>query len=84
MEDIVISVTQAGYIKRTPLSDYRAQGRGGTGHSGAGIRSGDAILNLLIGNTHSRFLFITDEGVAYRLKGTRFPKPGKPAPGGQS
>ena len=62
VEDIVISVTQAGYIKRTPLSDYRAQSRGGTGHSGAGIRSGDAIHDVLIGNTHSRFLFLTDEG----------------------
>ena len=81
VEDIVISVTQAGYIKRTPLSDYRAQGRGGTGHSGAGIRSGDAILNLLIGNTHSRFLFITDEGVAYRLKGYEIPEAGKAGTG---
>ena len=77
VEDIVISVTQAGYIKRTPLSDYRAQSRGGTGHSGAGIRSGDAIHDVLIGNTHSRFLFLTDEGVAYRLKGYEIPEAGK-------
>ncbi|MXW70883.1 MAG: DNA gyrase subunit A [Acidobacteria bacterium] len=77
VEDIVISVTQAGYIKRTPLSDYRAQSRGGTGHSGAGIRSGDAIHDVLIGNTHSRFLFLTDEGIAYRLKGYEIPEAGK-------
>ena len=81
VEDIVISVTQAGYIKRTPLSDYRAQSRGGTGHSGAGIRSGDAIHDVLIGNTHSRFLFLTDEGVAYRLKGYEIPEAGKAGTG---
>lgn len=81
VEDIVISVTQAGYIKRTPLSDYRAQSRGGTGHSGAGIRSGDAIHDVLIGNTHSRILFLTDEGVAYRLKGYEIPEAGKAGTG---
>ena len=81
VEDIVISVTQAGYIKRTPLSDYRAQSRGGTGHSGAGIRAGDAIHDVLIGNTHSRFLFLTDEGVAYRLKGYEIPEAGKAGTG---
>ena len=81
VEDIVISVTQAGYIKRTPLSDYRAQSRGGTGHSGAGIRTGDAIHDVLIGNTHSRFLFLTDEGVAYRLKGYEIPEAGKAGTG---
>ena len=81
VEDIVISVTQAGYIKRTPLSDYRAQARGGTGHSGAGIRAGDAIHDVLIGNTHSRILFLTDEGVAYRLKGYQIPEAGKAGTG---
>ncbi|MCY4628615.1 MAG: DNA gyrase subunit A [Acidobacteria bacterium] len=81
VEDIVISVTQAGYIKRTPLSDYRAQSRGGTGHSGARIRSGDAIHDVLIGNTHSRFLFLTDEGVAFRLKGYEIPEAGKAGTG---
>ena len=81
VEDIVISVTQAGYIKRTPLSDYRAQARGGTGHSGARIRSGDAIHDVLIGNTHSRILFLTDEGVAYRLKGYEIPEAGKAGTG---
>lgn len=81
VEDIVISVTQAGYIKRTPLSDYRAQARGGTGHSGAGIRAGDAIHDVLIGNTHSRILFLTDEGVAYRLKGFEIPEAGKAGTG---
>ena len=81
VEDIVISFTQAGYIKRTPLSDYRAQSRGGTGHSGAGIRAGDAIHDVLIGNTHSRFLFLTDEGVAYRLKGYEIPEAGKAGTG---
>ncbi len=81
VEDIVISVTQAGYIKRTPLSDYRAQARGGTGHSGARIRSGDAIHEVLIGNTHSRILFLTDEGIAYRLKGYEIPEAGKAGTG---
>ncbi len=81
VEDIVVSVTQAGYIKRTALSEYRAQARGGTGHSGAGIRSGDQIRTLIIGNTHSRLLFITDEGVAYRLKGYQIPEGGKSGTG---
>ena len=81
VEDIVISVTQAGYIKRTPLSDYRAQARGGTGHSGARIRTGDAIHEVLIGNTHSRILFLTDEGVAFRLKGYEIPEAGKAGTG---
>ena len=81
VEDIVVSMTQGGYIKRTPLSDYRAQTRGGTGHSGAGIRAGDAIRTVLVGNTHSRILFLTDEGKAYRLKGYEIPEGGKAGTG---
>ncbi len=81
VEDIVISVTQAGYIKRTPLDDYRAQSRGGKGHSGAGIREGDAIRDLIVGSTHSSLLFLTDEGVAYRLKGYELPEGAKAARG---
>ncbi len=81
VEDIVVSVTQAGYIKRTALSEYRAQARGGTGHAGAGIRSGDQIRTLIIGNTHSHLLFITDQGVAYRLKGYQIPEGGKSGAG---
>ncbi len=81
VEDIVISLTQAGYVKRTPLSDYRAQARGGTGHAGVGIRSGDAIRALLIGNTHRGVLFITDDGWAYRLKGYELPEAGKAGTG---
>ena len=81
VEDIVVSMTQGGYLKRTPLSDYRAQTRGGTGHSGAGIRSGDAIRTVLVGNTHSRILFLTDEGKAYRLKGYEIPEGGKAGTG---
>ena len=81
VEDIVISVTHAGYVKRTPLSEYRAQARGGTGHSGAGIRSGDAIRSLLIGNTHRGVLFITDDGWAYRVQGFEIPEAGKAGTG---
>lgn len=81
VEDIVVSMTQAGYIKRTALSEYRAQARGGTGHSGAGIRSGDAIRNVLLGNTHTRILFLTDDGRAYRLKGYEIPEGGKAGTG---
>ncbi len=81
VEDIVVSVTQGGYIKRTALSEYRAQARGGTGHTGAGIRAGDQIHKVIIGNTHSRLLFLTDEGVAYRLKGYQIPEGGKSGAG---
>ncbi len=77
VEDIVVSVTQGGYIKRTALSEYRAQSRGGTGHSGAGIRSGDQIRSLIVGNTHSKLLFISDDGIAYCLKGYQIPEGGK-------
>ncbi len=81
VEDIAVSVTQAGYIKRTPLDEYRAQSRGGTGHLGAGIREGDAIRDLIVGNTHLSILFLTDEGVIYRLKGFELPEAGKAGTG---
>lgn len=81
VEDIAVSVTQAGYIKRTSLDEYRAQSRGGSGHSGAGIRAGDAIRDLIVGNTHSGILFLTDEGVAYRLQGYELPEAGKAGTG---
>jgi DNA gyrase subunit A len=68
VEDMVITVTRGGYIKRTTLEGYRAQSRGGRGASSGKMRNEDATANLLIGSTHDYLLFFTDKGKVYREK----------------
>jgi DNA gyrase subunit A len=67
-EDMVISITASGYIKRLPLSTYRTQGRGGVGVTGMDLKEGDYIQHLFIASTHDYVLFFTTVGKVYRVK----------------
>jgi DNA gyrase subunit A len=72
-EDMVVTVSHEGYIKRVPLSTYRAQNRGGKGRSGMSTREEDFVSRLFVANTHTPVLFFTDRGIAYKLKVWRLP-----------
>ena len=72
-EDMVVTVSHEGYIKRVPLSTYRSQNRGGKGRSGMATREEDFVTRLFVANTHTPVLFFTDRGIAYKLKVWRLP-----------
>ena len=72
-EDMVVVVTMGGYIKRMPLSTYRAQRRGGKGRSGITVRDEDAIVELFVVNTHTPVIFFSTKGKAYKLKVYKLP-----------
>ncbi|KAA2316968.1 DNA gyrase subunit A [Pseudooceanicola sediminis] len=72
-EDMVVTVTAGGYIRRTPLADFRAQRRGGKGVSGGSMKEDDAVTTLFVANTHTQLLFFTTEGMVYKLKTWRLP-----------
>ncbi|MCA0994328.1 DNA gyrase subunit A [Alloyangia pacifica] len=80
-EDMVVTVTQSGYIKRTPLADFRAQKRGGKGLSGGGLKEDDVVTQLFVANTHTQLLFFTTDGMAYKLKCWRLPQGGRTSKG---
>ncbi|MFP7673043.1 DNA gyrase subunit A [Marivita sp. S0852] len=80
-EDMVVTVTQSGYIKRTPLADFRAQKRGGKGLSGMSTKDDDVVTRLFVANTHTQLLFFTTDGMAYKLKTWRLPQGGRTAKG---
>lgn len=80
-EDMVVTVTSGGYIKRTPLADFRAQKRGGKGLSGMQTKEEDVVTNLFVANTHTQLLFFTTDGMAYKLKTWRLPLGGRTAKG---
>ncbi len=80
-EDMVVTVTQSGYIKRTPLADFRAQKRGGKGLSGMSTKEEDVVTTLFVANTHTQLLFFTTEGMVYKLKTWRLPQGGRTAKG---
>lgn len=67
-EDMVVTVSQKGYIKRVPLSTYRAQRRGGKGRSGMTTRDEDVVRDIFVANTHTPILFFTNRGIAHVLK----------------
>ena len=73
-EDVAVTVTHAGYIKRTPIAEYRVQGRGGKGRSGMATRDEDFITSLFVANTHAPMLFFSSTGMAYKLKVWRLPE----------
>jgi DNA gyrase subunit A len=75
-EDVAISITHSGYIKRTSISSYRAQRRGGRGRVGMKTRDEDFVDNLFIASTHSYLLFFTDRGRVYWLKVHEIPDVG--------
>ena len=72
-EDMVVTVTHAGYIKRVPVSAYRAQRRGGRGRAGMATREEDFVSRIFIANTHTPVLFFSTSGMAYKLKVFRLP-----------
>ncbi|OUS36058.1 DNA gyrase subunit A [Rhodobacterales bacterium 56_14_T64] len=80
-EDMVVTVTSGGYIKRTPLADFRAQKRGGKGVSGMQTKEEDVITTLFVANTHTQLLFFTTDGMVYKLKTWRLPQGGRTAKG---
>jgi len=80
-EDMVVTVTQSGYIKRTPLADFRSQRRGGKGLSGMQTKDEDVVTTLFVANTHTQLLFFTTDGMAYKLKTWRLPLGGRTAKG---
>ncbi|MCH2164249.1 MAG: DNA gyrase subunit A [Marinovum sp.] len=80
-EDMVVTVTQTGYIKRTALADFRAQKRGGKGLSGMSTKDDDIVTTLFVANTHTPLLFFTTDGMVYKLKTWRLPQGGRTAKG---
>lgn len=72
-EDMVVTVSHAGYIKRVPLSTYRAQRRGGKGRSGMSTRDEDFVTRLFVANTHTPVLFFSSKGQVYKEKVWRLP-----------
>ena len=73
-EDMVVTVTNAGYVKRTALDEYRAQGRGGKGRKGMLTKEGDFVEHLFVASAHDYVLVITQSGVLYWLKVHRIPE----------
>ena len=73
-EDMVVTVSHRGYIKRVPLSVYRAQRRGGKGRAGMKTRDEDFVSQLFVANTHTPILFFTSRGMVYQLKCYRLPE----------
>ena len=80
-EQCVFTLTQAGYIKRTPVSEYAAQGKGGQGRKGITTRDEDYVVDVFTASTHDYILFFTDTGKVYRKKGYQIPESGKAAKG---
>ncbi|ABC63360.1 type IIA topoisomeraseA subunit [Erythrobacter litoralis HTCC2594] len=73
-EDMVVTVTHGGYIKRTPLATFRAQARGGKGRSGMATKDEDAVVELFVTSTHNPVLFFTNLGRVYRMKVWKLPE----------
>ena len=72
-EDVVVTVSHRGYIKRVPLSTYRAQRRGGKGRSGMATREEDVVTQIFVASTHTPVLFFSSRGMVYRMKVWRLP-----------
>ena len=73
-EDVVITISHLGYIKRTPLAEFRTQSRGGVGKKASATRDEDFIEHIYVANMHSTMLFFTDRGMCYRLKVYELPE----------
>ncbi|MEO1563146.1 MAG: DNA gyrase subunit A [Pseudomonadota bacterium] len=80
-EDMVVTVTNAGYIKRTSLAEFREQKRGGKGLQGMNTKDEDFVTNLFVANTHTALLFFTTDGMVYKLKTWRLPLAGRNSKG---
>ena len=80
-EDVVVTISHQGFIKRFPVSGYRKQGRGGKGVTGAGTKDDDFIEHMFVASTHQYILFFTDKGRCYWLKVHEIPEAGRAARG---
>ena len=80
-EQCVFTLTENGYIKRTPVSEYAAQSKGGMGKKGITTREEDTVVDVFTASTHDYILFFTDTGKVYRKKGYQIPESGKAAKG---
>ena len=73
IEDMVVTVTSGGYVKRTPLDTYRAQRRGGKGRSGMSMKDEDYVTTVFVATTHTPVLFFSSSGMSYKLKVWKLP-----------
>ncbi len=80
-DPVVITITSAGYIKRTPLAEYRSQKRGGRGKIGMSTRSEDEVSHLFVATNHTSIMFFTDRGRVYPLKAYEIPQAGRQGKG---
>ncbi|GHC16149.1 DNA gyrase subunit A [Gemmobacter nanjingensis] len=80
-EDMVVTITSGGYIKRTPLAEFRSQNRGGKGLASMQTKEDDVVTTLFVANTHTHLLFFTTDGMVYKLKCWRLPLAGRTARG---
>ncbi|HQF42101.1 MAG TPA: DNA gyrase subunit A, partial [Ignavibacteriaceae bacterium] len=80
-EDVVVTISHGGFIKRFPVSGYRRQGRGGKGVTGVGTKEDDFIEHMFVASTHQYILFFTDKGRCYWLKVHEVPEGGRTAKG---
>ena len=80
-EDMVVTITSGGYIKRTPLFEFRSQNRGGKGLASMATKEDDVVTTLFVANTHTNLLFFTTDGMVYKLKTWRLPQAGRTAKG---
>ncbi|MCX7951235.1 MAG: DNA gyrase subunit A [Clostridiales bacterium] len=80
-EEVVITITHAGYVKRIPIDNYKSQKRGGKGIQGLTTREDDFVENIFITSTHNNLLFFTNLGRAYKLKAYEIPEAGRTARG---
>jgi DNA gyrase subunit A len=80
-EDMVVTITSGGYIKRTPLVEFRSQNRGGKGLASMSTKEDDVVTTLFVVNTHTNLLFFTTDGMVYKLKTWRLPLAGRQAKG---
>jgi DNA gyrase subunit A len=80
-EEMVVTITSGGYIKRTPLAEFRAQRRGGKGLASMQTKEDDVVTTLFVANTHTQLLFFTTDGMVYKLKCWRLPLAGRNAKG---
>jgi DNA gyrase subunit A len=80
-EEVVVTLTEAGYLKRTKISEYRTQRRGGKGVVGTGLRDDDLVRDLFVTTTHHILLFFTNQGRVYRIKAWQIPEKSRTAKG---
>ena len=80
-EDMVVTITHLGYIKRQPVTTYRSQRRGGRGITGMSTKEEDFLEHLYITQTHDHILFFTNQGRVYRLRAIEIPEAGRQARG---